>query len=90
MDGYNFLAMPLDQRAKINGCSTKKLYPFEHFGLERNREVIGNLKKEDFKSFLSNKLPTREEVDIFNNENSHKTGEDLTMEYLQNDVEILD
>ena len=36
------------------------------------------------------KLPTQKEVDIFNNENSHKTGEDLTKEYLQNDVEILD
>ena len=52
-------------------------------------EVIGNLKIEDFKSSLSNKLPTQEEVDIFNKDNSHKTGKDLTIEYLQNDVEIL-
>ena len=54
------------------------------------QEVIGNLKNEDFKSSLSNKLPTQEEVDIFNKDNSHKTGRDLTIEYLQNDVEILD
>ena len=53
-------------------------------------EVIGKLKIEDFKSSLSNKLPTQEEVDIFNKDNSHKTSKDLTLEYLQNDVEILD
>ena len=53
-------------------------------------EVIGNLKREDFKSSLHKKLPTQEEVDNFNNENSHKTGRDLTIEYLQNDIEILD
>ena len=29
-------------------------------------------------------------MDNFNNGNSHKTGKDLTIEYLQNDVEILD
>ena len=54
------------------------------------QEVIGNLKREDFKSSLDNKLPTQEEVDNFNNENSNKTGKDLTIECLQNDVEILD
>ena len=54
------------------------------------QDAIGNLKIEDFKSSLHNKLPTQEEVDNFNNENSHKTGKDLTIEYLQNDVEILD
>ena len=54
------------------------------------QEDIGNLKIEDFKSSLSNKLPTQEEVYIFNKDNSHKTGKDLTKEYLQNEVEILD
>ena len=54
------------------------------------QEAIGNLKIEDFKSSLHNKLPTKEDVDIFNKDNSHKTGKDLTIEYLQNDVEILD
>ena len=100
---YNFLAMPLDQKAKIYGCKTKTLYPYENFGLETLRtttkscsskatyqEAIGNLKIEDFKSSLHNKLPTQEEVDNSNNENSHKTGRDLNIEYLQNDVEILD
>ena len=102
LDSYNFLAMPLDQMAKIYGCKTKTLYPYEYFGLDdydsaaangskaTYQENIGNLKIEDFKSSLHNKLPTQEEVDNFNNENSHKTGKDLTIEYLQNDVEILD
>ena len=90
LDSYNFLAMSLDQMAKIYGCKTKTLYPYEYFGLESYKNLIGNLKIENFKSSLHNKLPTQEEVDIFNNENSHKTGKDLTIEYLQNDVEILD
>ena len=34
LDSYNFLAMPLDQMAKIYGCKTKTLYPYEYFGLD--------------------------------------------------------
>ena len=68
LDSYNFLAMPLDQMAKIYGCKTKTLYPYEYFGLDdydieavngskaTYQEVIGNLKIEDFKSSLHNKL----------------------------------
>ena len=88
LDSYNFLAMPLDQMAKIYGCKTKTLYPYEYFGLYSYDEVIGNLKIEDFQSSLSNKLPPQ--VDIFNKDNTHKIGKYLTIEYLQNDVEILD
>ena len=90
LDSYNFSAMLLDQMAKIYGCKTKTLYPYDYFGLYDYQEVIGNLKIEDFKSALHNKLTTQEEVDNFNNENSHKTGRDLTIECLQNDVEKLD
>ena len=102
LGSYNFLATPLDQMAKIYGCKTKTLYPSEYFGLDTydseaasgskatNQEVIGKLKIEDFKSSLSKKLPTQEEVDIFNKDNSLKTGKDLTIEYLQNDEKILD
>ena len=96
LDSYNFLAMPLDQKAKIYHCKTKTIYPYEDFGLDSlgtttklKQEVIGNLNIEDFKSSLSNKLPTQEEIDNFNKDNSNKTGKDLTIEYLQNDVEIL-
>ena len=71
--------MPLDQMAKIYGCKTKTLYPYEYFGLELYSSkatydnLIGNLKIKEFKSPLHNKLPTQEEVDNFNNGNSHKT-----------------
>ena len=50
LDSYNFLAMPLDQMAKLYGCKTKTLYPYEDFGLYKYDEAIGNLKIEDFKS----------------------------------------
>ena len=86
---YNFLAMPLDQMAKIYHCKTKTLYSYEHCGLDSYQEDIGNLNIEDFKSSVSNKLPTQEEVDNFNKDNSHKNSKDLTSEYLQNDVEIV-
>ena len=90
LDSVDFLAMPLDQMAKIYHCKTKTLYPYEHFGLDDLDNLIGNLNIEDFKPSLYNNLPTQEEVDIFNKDNSHKTGKDLTIEYLQNDMEILD
>ena len=90
LDSSNFLAIPLDQMAKMYRCKTRTIYPYENFGLDDYQEVIGNLNMEGFKSFLSNKLPTQEEVDIFNKDNSNKTGKDLTIVYLQNDVEILD
>ena len=94
--------MPLDVMAETYECKTKTLYPYENFGLDsygskaakgskiNYREVIGNLKIEDVKSSPSNKLPTQEKVEIFNNENRHKIGRDLIIEYLQNNVEILD
>ena len=66
--------MPLDQMAKIYHYKTKTLYPYENFGLDEYDNIIGNLNIEDFKSSLSNKLPTQEEVDNFNKNNSHKTG----------------
>ena len=102
LDSYNYLAMPLDQMAKIYQCKTKTLYPFEHFGFHSYgsgtingskatyKEVICNQNIEVFKPSLSNKFPTPEEVDKFNKDNSQKTGKDLIIEFLQNDVEILD
>ena len=70
----------------IGSPSTTKSYGSK----ATNDNLIGNLNIEDFKSSLSNKLPTQEEVNIFNKDNSHKTGNNLTIEYLQNDVEMLD
>ena len=34
LDSCNFLAMPLDEVAKIYGCKTKILYPYEYFVLD--------------------------------------------------------
>ena len=94
--------MPLDQMAKIYRSKTKTLFPYEYFGLDsydsegaNGRKAtydnfIGNLKIEDFKSSLFNKLPTQEEADICNNENRDITGRDFTIEFLENDVNILD
>ena len=90
LDRFNFLSMPLHQMAKIYCCKIKTLYPYEHLALDSYNEVICNLNIEDFKASLSNKLPIQEEVDNFNKDNSHKTGKDLSIVYLQNDVEILD
>ena len=59
LDSYNFLAMPLDQTAKVYGCKTKTLYPYEYFVLDSYDDVIGNLNVKDFKSSLSKKLLTR-------------------------------
>ena len=104
LDSYNFLAMPPNQMAKINGCKTKTFYPYEYFGSDDLRwdsslgsptttksydNLIVNLNIEDFKSSLSDNLKTQVEVDVFNKDNSHKTDKDLTIEFLQNDVKIL-
>ena len=43
LNSFNFLAMPLDQMAKIYHCKTKTLYPYEHFVLD------------DYNSFISNR-----------------------------------
>ena len=69
--------------AKIYHCKTKTLYPYEHFDLDDYDKLIGNLNIEDFKSSLSNKLPTQEEVNIFNKDNSHNTGKDLTIVFTE-------
>ena len=76
----------------MTGETTTKLYDSEAASGSKATcdEVIGNLKIEDSKSSLNNNLPTQEEVDNFNNEDSDKTGRDLNIEYLLNDVEILD
>ena len=83
---------PYEQFGLDTWGTTTKLYDSEAaYGSKATyQELMGNLKIEDFKSPLKNKLTTQEEVDNFNKENSHKTGRYLTIEYLQNDVEILD
>ena len=90
IDSYNFLTMSLDKMAKFYNIKNKTLYPFEYFKDENSYNTkLGNLSIQDFISSLTTKLPTQYEVDDFNNSNSNKTGKELTLEYMENDIFIL-
>ena len=82
--------MPLDKKAKVYSIKNKTLYPYEYFKDENSyNNTLGNLSIQDFRSSLTTKLPTQDEVDDFNNSNSNKTGKELTLEYMENDIFIL-
>ena len=90
IDSYSFLTMSLDKIAKVYSIKNKTLYPYEYFKDENSyKNKLGNLSIQDFRSSLTTKLPTQEEVDDFNNSNSNKTGKELTLEYMENDIFIL-
>ena len=79
-DSYSFLKMSLDKMAKVyqvtwltDNVKNKTLYPSEYFKDENsNNNKLGNLSIQDFRSSLTNRLPTQDEVDDFNNSNSIK------------------
>ena len=76
--------------ANIYQNKSKTLYPYEYFKNENSyNNKLGNLLIEDFRSSLTAKRPTQADVDNFNNSNSMKTGKELTLEYMENDVRIL-
>ena len=82
--------MSLDKMAKVYNIKSKTLYPYEYFKDENSyNNELGNLSIHDFRSSLTTKLPTQDEVDDFNNSNSNKTGKELTLEYMENDIFIL-
>ena len=90
IDSYSFLTMSLDKLAKVYNIKNKTLYPYEYFKDEKSyNNKLGNLSIQDFRSSLTTKLPTQDEVDDFNNSNSKKTGKELTLEYMENDIFIL-
>ena len=90
IDSYSFLTMSPDKMAKVY-VKNKTLYPYEYFKDENSyNNKLGNLSIQDFRSSLTTKLPTQDEVDDFNNSNSNKTGKELTLEYMENDIFILD
>ena len=68
----------------------------KHCNLEYVRDensyniILGNLTIEDFRSSLTKKPPTQTNVDEFNRNNSMKTGKELKLEYMENDVTILE
>ena len=78
----NSVTMSLEQMAKIYGCKTKDLFLNEYFTLENYKEVIGDLKINDLKSFLYSKIPTEREIGMFNRKTRNKTGKKLTIHYL--------
>ena len=91
IDSYSFLTMSPDKMAKVYNVKNKTLYPYEYFKDENScNNKLGNLSVQDFRSSLTTKLPTQDEVDYFINSNSNKTGKELTLEYMENDIFIFD
>ena len=87
IDSYSFLTMSLDKMAKVYNVNNKILYPYGYFKDENSyNNKLGNLSFPDFRSSLTTKLPTQDEVVDFNNSNSNKTGKELTLEYMENDI----
>ena len=91
IDSYNFMTMSPDKMANVYQLESKTLFPYEYFKdeISYNKE-LGNLSQEDFRSSLTAKLPTQADVDNFNNSNIMKTDRELTLEYMENDVRILE
>ena len=86
IDSYSFLTMSPDKIAKVYNIK-KTLYPYEYFEDKSSyNNKLGNISLQDFRSSLTTKLPTQDEVDDFNNSNSNKTGKKLTLEYMENDI----
>ena len=76
--------------ANVCGIKSKTFYPYEYFKDENSYNIIlGNLSIEDFIASIKNKLPLQAEFDEFNINNSKKTGKDLTLDYMENDVRML-
>ena len=92
IDSYNFMIMSLDKKTNVYQVKRKTLYPYEYFKDEKkyNNNKLGNLSIEDFRSSVTAKLPTQDDVDNLINSNSMKTGNDVTLENIQNDVRILE
>ena len=90
IDSYCFLTMSPDKIAKVYNIKNKTLYPYEYFKDENSyNNKLGNLSIQDLRSSLTTKLPTQDEVDDFNNSNGNKTGKELRLEYMENDIFIL-
>ena len=90
IDNYSFITMSPDKLANAYNIKSKTLYPYEYFKDGNSYKVLGNITIEDFRSSLTKDLSTRSEVDEFNRSNSKKTGKELTLENMENDVRILE
>ena len=56
---------------------------------KNNKNKLSNLSIQDFRSSQTTKLPTQADVDSFNISNIRKTGKELTLEFMENDIIIL-
>ena len=82
--------MSLDKMAKAFNVRNITLYPYEYFKDKNSyNKKLGKLSIQDFRSSLTTKLLTQDEVYDFYNSNSKKTGKELTLEYMENDIFIL-
>ena len=82
--------MSHDKIAKVYNIKNKTFFPYEYFKDETSyNNELGNLSIQDFRSSLTIKLPTQDEVDDLNNSNNNKTGKELTLDYMENDIFIL-
>ena len=87
----SFMTMSLDEMANVYVIKSKTLYPYEYFKDENSYNIkLGNLSIQDFRSSLTTELSTQADVDSFNISNSRKTGKELTLQYLENDITILE
>ena len=85
------MTMSLDTIANVYQVKSKTLHPYDYFKDENSyKNKTNNLSIEDFRSSLTAKLPTQAKGDNFNNTNSMKTGKELTLEYMENNVTILE
>ena len=91
LDSYSFFTMSLDKMATVYNVKSKTLYPYEYFKDENSyNNKLGNLSIQDFRSSLTTKLPTQADVGSFKISNSRKTRKELTLEYMKNDIIILE
>ena len=91
IDSSCFMSMSLDKVAILYGIKSKTLYPYEYFKDENSyNNILGNLSIEDFRSSLTKKWPLQAEDVEFNINNSKRTGKESTLEYMENDVRILE
>ena len=91
IDSYCFMTSSLDKMVNVYGFKSKTLYPYEYRKDEDGyNNILGNLSIEDFRSSLTKNLPLQAKVDEFNINKIRKTGKELTLEYMENDVRIIE
>ena len=86
------MTMSFDMIANVYSNKIKILYPYEYFKGENSyNNILSNISIEDYRSSLTeDELTLEDEVDEFNRSKSKKKCKELTIEYIENDVRILE